>query len=122
MKRTILIADDHGIVRNAIKQMINGHFTVCGEAPNGAEAVEQTLELKPDLVILDFRMPIMNGLDAARTIRKVAPATKIIITSVHDSPVLERQFTEAGAADAFVPKSSLGRELPRIIEQLLGPE
>ncbi len=92
-------------------------WTICGEAANGQEAVELVVKLHPDLVLLDITMPRMNGLTAAAKIRQPAPATKILIVSMHDSPVAAREALKAGA-DAFLPKSAGGFHLMRAIEAI----
>jgi DNA-binding NarL/FixJ family response regulator len=81
----VLIADDHDAVRKGIRSLLEEQpgLTIVGEAKNGEEAVEQTQELKPDLVILDVSMPVMDGLSAAREIRKFAPDTPILIFTMH---------------------------------------
>ena len=72
-------------------------WKICGEAENGREAVDKVRELTPDLVILDISMPVLNGIDAAREMRQIAPATKIIILTMHESPQLESAALQAGA-------------------------
>jgi len=98
----VLIADDHELVRKGLGAIFSGEpgWTVCGEAANGQEAVDLVAKLHPDLVLLDITMPLMNGLTAAAKIRQLAPATKILIVSMHDSPVAAREALKAGA-DAF---------------------
>ena len=83
----ILIADDHDLMRRGIKGMLQSRpgWEVCGEAHNGREAVAKAQELKPDIAILDISMPDLNGVDAARKIRKESPNTEILILSVHYS-------------------------------------
>ncbi len=93
-------------------------FEICGEAENGQDAVAKVEKLKPDAVILDVSMPIMNGLEAAREIRRVAPSTKIVMFSMHDSFQMMQSAREAGA-DAFVLKSAAGEDLVRTICDLL---
>lgn len=88
-------------------------WLVCGEAEDGIEAVAKVLELAPDVVILDLTMPKMNGIEAATEIRRLAPATKIILFSAHDVPANIRK-----TCDAFVSKLSGGRELITTIENL----
>src|ERR1700691_2292556 len=86
-KARILLADDHQVVRSGVRSLLEGHadWKICGEAGNGREAVAKAVELKPDLVILDLSMPLMNGFEAAKELRKVAPATRIIVFSMHNS-------------------------------------
>ena len=103
----VVLADDHEVVRKGIRAIVNGHppWTVCGEAENGQQAIDLVLELKPDLVVLDLSMPVMNGLQATKRIRQLAPTTKILILSMHDSPQAERDALAAGA-DAFLTKTA----------------
>jgi DNA-binding NarL/FixJ family response regulator len=100
----VLLVDDHELVRRGLKQVLRGtRFEVCGEAENGQEGVEQTLKLKPDLVLLDMSMPIMTGLQAARAIRKTSPKTKILIVTIHSSAQMEREARASGA-DGYLTK------------------
>lgn len=110
-KRRVLLVDDHEVVRRGLKDMLHDTgFDVCGEAENGQEGVEQTLRLKPDLVLLDLSMPIMTGLQAATAIRRLSPGTKIIMVSMHDSPQMVKEAHAAGA-DAYITKTRAGKEL-----------
>jgi len=120
MTGRIVLADDHEIVRSGIRTLLDGHqpWEVCGEAQNGKEAVEKVLTLKPDLVVLDLSMPVMNGIEAAREIRQKAPATKIVIFSMHDSPRIAEEAVRAGA-DAYLAKTAHFGELERVIASLL---
>jgi DNA-binding NarL/FixJ family response regulator len=90
---------------------------VCGEAENGQQGVEQTLQLKPDLVLLDMSMPMMTGLQAARTIRRLAPETKILIVTIHSSSQMEREARAAGA-DGYVTKMSATDKLLSAMKSL----
>jgi DNA-binding NarL/FixJ family response regulator len=120
MNARIVLADDHEIVRSGIRSLLDGHYPweVCGEAENGQEAVEKVLSLKPELVVLDLSMPIMNGIEAAREIRKKAPSTKIVIFSMHDSPRIAEEAVQAGA-DAYLAKTAHFSELEKVISSLL---
>jgi DNA-binding NarL/FixJ family response regulator len=99
MKRLrILVADDHDLIRRGVKNLLLSHvgWEVCGEATTGREAVTKSEELKPDVVILDIGMPDLNGLEAARRIRKSSANTEILILSVHQSDQLVREIVDAG--------------------------
>ena len=78
----ILIADDHELVRRGLRSILvaRAEWEVCAEAADGREAIEKAKELKPDVVLLDITMPHVNGLDAARIIRRDVPHAKVIIT------------------------------------------
>ena len=103
----VVIADDHAFVRRGIRTTLEGRqgWVVCGEATNGQEAVDLVLSLLPDLVVLDISMPGMNGFQASKTIRRLLPAVKIIILSLHDSLLAQREALEVGA-DAYLAKTA----------------
>jgi two-component system nitrate/nitrite response regulator NarL len=119
----VVLADDHEIVRKGIRAIINGYspWTVCGEAENGQQAIDLVLELKPDLVVLDLSMPVMNGLQAATRIRQLRPSTKILILSMHDSPEAEHEALAVGA-DAFLTKTASADTFIRTVTTLLGED
>ena len=83
MTNSILIADDSEVIRRTLRNLLGGYkdLKVCGEAENGQDAIEKAHHLKPDLVLMDFSMPIMNGLDAASHLKKQSP--KIPIVNAH---------------------------------------
>jgi two-component system, chemotaxis family, chemotaxis protein CheY len=115
----ILIVDDHPIARTAIGSLLNSHsFHICGEAQDGKEAIEKVRELQPDLVLLDISMPVMNGIQAAMEIRRIAPATKIIFLSNHDIPIIVDATRKL--ADGFVPKSAADIRLIPTLNRIAG--
>jgi DNA-binding NarL/FixJ family response regulator len=93
-------------------------FQVCGEASNGRDAIERVIALKPEIVILDINMPVMSGTQAAVEIRRLAPATKILVFTVHDAPELVTRLRPF--AHGFVSKSAAGTELIPMISRLAG--
>ena len=109
--------DDHEIVRIGVRILFSDEnlWEICGEAKNGAEAIEKVTQLSPDVVILDLTMPVMGGFDTAKRIRQAAPSTRIVFFSVHDTPTTARLV----GADAFVSKSSAAQDLPRTIHRIL---
>src|ERR1700682_1596712 len=115
----VLIADDHEMVRRGIRALIEQHegWQVCGEATNGQEAVDLVVSLQPELIVLDLSMPVMNGIQAAKKIRELAPATKIIVLSMHDSPHARRGAQIAGA-HGYVTKTAAATELYEAIKSL----
>lgn len=96
--KCILIVDDSTDVRKAIRQVFESRdgFEVCGEASNGQDAIEKARILNPDLVVLDFSMPIMNGLEAAKTLRKMMPGVPLIMLTAHKSKIIEAEASAAG--------------------------
>ena len=115
----ILIADDHDVVRMGIRALLESQpgWTVCGEAATGPDAVTKTIELQPDLVILDISMPLMNGLDATRQIHRAVSAPVLILT-MYDSEPLAQDVIEAGAS-GFLSKSDAGHLLLDSVRALL---
>jgi DNA-binding NarL/FixJ family response regulator len=115
----ILIADDHDLMRRGVKALLQSHagWEICGEAHTGREAVAKAEELKPDVVILDISMPDLNGVDAAKRIRKASPDTEVLILSVHYSDQLIRDILEAGVR-GYIVKSDSDRDLVIAVETL----
>src|SRR5215467_9787959 len=111
----ILVADDHEVVRRGLCGLLEAQpdWQVCGEASNGGEAVEKALQLKPDVVILDVGMPLLNGLEATRQILKANPQIKILVLTLHDSDQVVQEVLNAGAR-GFLLKSDAARS--RMIE------
>jgi DNA-binding NarL/FixJ family response regulator len=115
----ILIADDHDLMRRGLKALVESHpgWVVCDEAYTGREAIAKAEQTKPDIVILDISMPELNGLEAARSIRKASPNTEILILSVHYSDQLIREILEAGVR-GYLMKSDPDRDLINALEKL----
>jgi DNA-binding NarL/FixJ family response regulator len=115
----ILIADDHEIVRRGIRALIENHpgWEVCAEASDGREAVEKVRELHPDLALVDVSMPNLNGLDAARQIVEIAPQTRVLILTMHESEQIVREVLEVGAR-GFLLKTDAARDLVSAIQAL----
>src|ERR1700693_3431450 len=115
----ILIADDHDLMRRGVKSLLQSRagWEVCGEAHTGREAVSKAEELKPDVVILGISMPDLNGVDAAKRIRKASPDTEVLILSVHYSDQLIRDILEAGVR-GYIVKSDSDRDLVIAVETL----
>ncbi len=108
----ILIADDHDLVRDGYQRMLDREpdLEVVGEATNGREAVELSRELGPDLVLMDVRMPEMDGIEATRKIKGELPTTSVLVVTTYDNPDYLFEAVEAGAAGYVLkdaPKSQL---------------
>jgi DNA-binding NarL/FixJ family response regulator len=121
MKHTILIVDDSPLIRRSLRSWIDESldWEVCGEAENGREAVERVEELRPDIVILDFQMPVMDGLEAARRIRDLAPRTAMLMFTMHTSRQLLQAALEAGVADVVSKSDRLADHLSTALHQIL---
>ena len=94
----ILIADDHAVVRVGIRQMLrsNSAWDVVGEAVDGLDAVDQALFSKPDVVVLDYSLPLMNGIEVTAKIMKTLPSTRILIFSMLDNEVILNRLLQEG--------------------------
>ncbi len=121
LRKQILIADDHELLRRGIRAMLETQveWEICGEAVDGQDAVDKAAALRPDLVILDINMPVLNGLAAVRQILRSAPQTKILVFTVHDSDQTEKEVHAAGG-HAYVSKSNASDDLLRIVKDLIG--
>lgn len=117
--RRVLVVDDHQGIRQAIRRTIvdSGKFHVCGEAQNGIEAIQRVQELRPNIVILDICMPVMDGLQAAHHMRRLALDIKIVIVTIHDSQHVRDLAMHCGA-DAVIMKTELPATLLQTIQKL----
>jgi DNA-binding NarL/FixJ family response regulator len=115
----ILIADDHEIVREGTRMLLQHEpgWEVCGVAKTGREAVEQAKKLHPDIVVLDMGMPELNGLDAARQIKRALPKTELLIFTAHEREELIREVFEAGVK-SYILKADAGSHLIEAIRSL----
>jgi DNA-binding NarL/FixJ family response regulator len=119
MPKCILIVDDSIVVRRAIHSFLEeSGFTVCGEAIDGYDAIQKAEELKPDLILLDFAMPRMNGVEAAPMLKKIFPETPIIMLTSHYPAVQDLSALPIGI-DAVVPKDGGLSILLRYVETLI---
>jgi DNA-binding NarL/FixJ family response regulator len=116
----ILLADDDEGVLQGLSSLLRaeGDITVVGQSLDGAEAVRLAEQLSPDLAILDVSMPLMNGIEATRRLRKLLPATRILVLSAQTSPSYVGSALKAGA-DGYVAKDAVGRELIAAIRSVL---
>ncbi len=115
----VLVADDHAILRDGIRSLLERQpdIVVVGEASNGYEAVNQALALAPDVVLMDLAMPVMDGLEATRQLRKLRPEIKVLILTQHDNKEYIAPALQAGAV-GYVLKRSGGREVLNAIRQV----
>jgi DNA-binding NarL/FixJ family response regulator len=120
MSARILIVDDHDVVRYGVRSFLalRPDWEVCGEAASGQQAIDAVATLKPDLVILDITMPGMSGFEAASQIARLAPGTRILMFTMHESSRMESDVREAGA-HGCVQKSQAARDLIVAVERLL---
>ena len=116
-KLRVLIADDHDLIRRGVRDLlaVRNDWHIVAEASNGAEAVQKTVNLKPDIAILDFSMPELNGPGATAQILKQSPETGVVVLTMHDSEQVMREVLQAGAR-GLVLKSDADRDLIEAVD------
>lgn len=119
---TIVIVDDQSAIRAGLRMRLGleADIQVIGEARDGNEALDAVSRLRPDIVIMDMEMPVMDGLTATKALQSLVPNTQVIILTIHDDEATRRQAREAGAA-AFVSKHGDDVVLLNTIRTLVNP-
>lgn len=118
MPTRVLLADDHALVRQGLMAFLERQgFQVVSEASDGDEATRHAKDTQPDIAVLDISMPILNGVDAAREIRKTSPKTKIIILTKHDEDQYVTEALRAGVK-GYVLKSQVANDLIHAIQEV----
>lgn len=116
----VILADDHVIVRNGIKILLEseGEVEVIAEAANGQEAIDRVKQYKPDILVSDIKMPVMNGLEAVAQLKKISPDTKTLILSMHDDEEYIIKSIEAGAS-GYLLKDTTKEEFIKALRSIL---
>jgi DNA-binding NarL/FixJ family response regulator len=117
-KCRILLADDHTLVAEALKTLLEPEFDVVGVAPDGQELLRLAEQLRPDVVLLDLNMPLLNGFDAGRQLKRMLPEAKLIVLTMSTDPGLAANAIEQWAS-GYLSKKSAGRELSKAIRSVL---
>jgi len=120
MKRiTVLLAEDHTIVREGFRKMLEleADIAVVGEAKDGRQAVAMVKKIRPDVVLMDIAMPLLNGLEATRQLLKLVPTTKVIMLSAHSDDAYVQNATESGAV-GFLLKQTSAHDVCRAIREV----
>jgi DNA-binding NarL/FixJ family response regulator len=126
-KRRILIVDDHPMVREGLASMLEGEVGELAQAGTGEEALSRVREIRPDLVLLDLKLPDLDGLTVLQRVKALAPETSVVIVTMHDDPEFIRRAVELGAA-GYVLKGITRRELVATVgavcegESVLAPD
>jgi DNA-binding NarL/FixJ family response regulator len=117
---TIVLADDHTIVRQGLVKLleVEPNFKVVGEAENGRDAVSKVEALMPDVVLMDIAMPMLNGIEATRQIKKIAPQTQVIILSMHSHDRYINELFSLGAT-GYLLKNSTGSDIINAIHAVV---
>src|SRR6188508_295134 len=115
----ILIADDHDVVRSGLRTILDTqpNLEVVAEAADGKEAVHKAIETKPDIAVIDYSLPLINGIEVTRQIRAQLPKTEVLIFTMHDNESLIQDVMKVGAR-GYLLKSDAGRDLTSAIEAL----
>ncbi len=124
MAKSVLIVDDHEAIRRELRRLFQSdpEFTVCGEAVDGSDAITKAQRLSPDLIILDFAMPEMNGLEAAAALQHIMPDTTLFLLSAYHTRELELAAVQFGARAVFSKYDNLDGLICRARAELqLGP-
>lgn len=119
-KHTILLCDDHTVIRQGLSRILDDdpELKVIGEAENGRDAVKKTEELNPDVILMDITMPLLNGIEATRQIRKLCPETKIIILSMHSHDYYISELFNLGVSGYLLKKSS-GEDIIQAVKSVV---
>lgn len=117
-KPRVVMADDHSILLAGLRKLVEGVCEVVGTVEDGRALIEAAERLKPDLILLDISMPLLNGLDAARRLKKLLPDVKLLFLTMHSSPTYATEALKAGAS-GYLLKQSAVSELPQAMEAVL---
>ncbi len=117
MDRTrVLLADDHEAMLDRVVRLLATECNVVGTATDGQQALDAVMELKPDVLVLDISMPVMNGIETARRLKEAGSETRIVFLTVHDDPDFAREALEAGAL-GYVIKQRIASDLVAAIKK-----
>ena len=118
MRRRVLLADDHTLLLEAFEKLLEPDYTVVGAVSDGRALLSAAVELKPDVIVLDIAMPLLNGLDAARQLKKTMPKIKLIFLTMNEDPNVANEAFRAGAS-GYLLKTSASSELSKAIKEAL---
>jgi DNA-binding NarL/FixJ family response regulator len=118
MRPRVLLADDHRLLREALRKLLEEECEVVGTVADGRALLEVAPKLRPDVVVVDVAMPLLNGLDAARELKRLMPAVKVIFLTVNEDPDLAVEAFRAGGS-AFLLKNSAASELVQAIANVV---
>jgi DNA-binding NarL/FixJ family response regulator len=114
----LLLADDHTLVLEGFRKLLESEFDLVGTAENGRALVAAAQQLKPDLILLDISMPLLNGIEAARQLSKILPHTKLVFLTMHADPAYVTEAFRVGAS-GYLLKRSAASELVNAVHEVL---
>jgi DNA-binding NarL/FixJ family response regulator len=117
----ILLADDHSLILTGIRTLLSKDYDLVGQVTDGRTLVDEALRLRPDLVLLDISMPLLNGVEAARQIKNLWPDARLLFLTMHVNPFYLREALHAGAS-GYLLKSTAADELPEAVRRVLKGE
>ncbi len=117
-KPRVLMADDHSLILAGLRKLVEVECDVVGTVEDGRALVEAAQKLRPDLILLDISMPLLNGLEAARQLTKLVPESKVIFLTMHASPTYATEAFQAGASGYLLKRSAVS-ELSQAIQSVL---
>jgi len=112
----VLLADDHEAMLDRVARLLATEFGVVGTVTDGQQALDAAMALKPDVLVLDISMPVMNGIETARRLKEAGSETRIVFLTVHDDPDFAREALEAGAL-GYVIKQRIASDLVAAIKK-----
>ncbi len=112
----VLLADDHEAMLDRVVRLLATECNVVGTATDGQQALDAAMELKPDVLVLDISMPVMNGIETARRLKEAGSETRIVFLTVHDDPDFAREALEVGAL-GYVIKQRIASDLVAAIKK-----
>lgn len=118
-KPRILLADDHTLVLEGFKKLLEDHCDLAGTVEDGRALVEAAEQIRPDLILLDIAMPRLNGIDAAKKLKRLLPEVKLIFVTMHADTAYISEAFKAGAS-GYLLKRSAGKELVQAIQCVMG--
>lgn len=117
-KARVLLADDHTLVAEALKKVLEPECEVVGNATDGRKLLHLAVELKPDLILLDLNMPLLNGLDAGARLKELSPSMKIVVLTMNEDPEIAAEALGKWAS-GYLLKKSAGSELLKAVKEVL---
>ena len=118
MRRRVLLADDHTLLLDAFERLLESDYEVVGKVSDGRAVLSAAAELRPDVIVLDISMPLLNGVEATRRLNRIMPSVKVVVLTMLEDPDLATEAFRAGAS-GYLLKTSAADELPKAIDEAI---